>query len=152
MISQATPAKLAGWVAEDSKNELYIHQMTTSTDMLKFMLTHGGPKDGNWGSAIKIYLDISSDFPEEADDLTKVNRKIAMAVALELASPINEFDTKIQVDPIKRYHHYADAYQNGELDPAFPHFSVWEMRHIINCNATNEQLAWGRKMLMVCIM
>jgi hypothetical protein len=72
-----------------------------------------------------------------------------MAVALELATPIYEFDTKIEVDPIKRYQHYADAYKNGELDPAFPHFSVWEMRHIINSNAKDEQLAWGRKMLMV---
>ncbi|KAL3925142.1 MAG: hypothetical protein SGILL_000600 [Bacillariaceae sp.] len=148
MIQQATPQGLADWVAQDSKHELYIEQMMKSTDMLKFMLTHGGPKDGNWGEAIKIYFDISSEFPEEADDLTKVYRKIAMAVALELATPINEFDTKIQVCPVKRYKHYADAYKNGDLDAAFPHFSVWEMRHIINSNAKDDQLAWGRKMLM----
>jgi hypothetical protein len=149
MISQSTPQGLADWVAEDGKHELYINQMMSSTNMLKFMLTHGGPKGGRWGQAIKIYFEISNEFPEEADDLTKVFRKIAMAVALELATPIYEFDTKIEVDPVKRYQHYADAYKNGELDPAFPHFSVWEMRHIIDCNAKDEQLAWGRKMLMV---
>jgi hypothetical protein len=149
MIQQATPKGLADWVAEDSKHEMYIEQMMKSTDMLRFMLTHGGPKDGNWGKAIEIYFDISSDFPEEADEMTKVYRKIAMAVALELAMPINEFDTKIEVDPVKRYKHYADAFKNGELDPAFPHFSVWEMRHIVNCNAKDDQLAWGRKMVMV---
>jgi hypothetical protein len=149
MISQATPKGLADWVEEDEKHELYMSQMISSTDMMKFMLTHGGPKDGRWGQAIKIYFDISTEFPEEADELTKVFRKIAMAVALELATPIYEFDTKIEVDPIKRYQHYADAYKNGELDPAFPHFSVWEMRHIIDSNATDEQLAWGRRMLMV---
>lgn len=149
MISQSTPQVLADWVGENGKHELYINQMMTSTDMLKFMLTHGGPKTGRWGPAIKIYFEITSNFPEEADDSIKVNRKIAMAVALELATPIYEFDTKIEVDPVKRYQHYADAYKNGELDPAFPHFSVWEMRHIINSNAKDDQLAWGRKMLMV---
>ena len=149
MISQATTKGLADWIDEDERHEMYMEQILKQTDMLKFMLTHGGPKDGRWGQAIAIYFDISSEFPEEADDLTKVYRKIAMAVALELATPINEFDTKIPVDPVKRYQHYADAYKNGELDPAFPHFSVWEMRHIINCNAKNDQLAWGRKMLMV---
>ncbi|KAG7352881.1 hypothetical protein IV203_008929 [Nitzschia inconspicua] len=148
MIAQATPQGLADWVAEDERHELYMNQVMSSTDMLKFMLTHGGPKDGKWGQAIKIYFEICNGFPDDSDDLTKVFRKIAMAVALELATPICEFDTKIQVDPVKRYQHYADAYKNGELDPAFPHFSVWEMRHIINCNATDEQLAWGRKMMM----
>jgi hypothetical protein len=152
MIAQATPKGLADWVAEDEKHELYMSQMMASTDMLKFMLTHGGPKNGRWGQAIQIYFEISNEFPEETDDLTKVYRKIAMAVALELATPIYEFDTKIEVDPIKRYRHYAEAYTNGELDSAFPHFSVWEMRHIINCNAKDEQLAWGRKMMMVSTM
>jgi hypothetical protein len=149
MIQQATPQGLADWVAEDPKNDLYLQQMMNSTDMLKFMLTHGGPKDGKWGSAIQIYFQLSTDLSDDADDLTKVNRKIAMAVALELASPIYEFDTKVKVDPIKRYQHYADAYKNGELDPSFPHFSVWELRHVINCDAPDSQLTWGREMLMV---
>ena len=150
MIMQATPERLAEWVAQDSKHEFYIQQMMNTTDMLKFMLTHGGPKNGEWGNAIKIYFEISSDFPEDGgDDLTKVYRKIAMAVALELCSPITEFDTKIPVDPIERYKHYAEAYKNGELDPAFPHFSVWELRHVINSDAKNDQLAWCRKMVMV---
>lgn len=152
MIQQATPQGLSDWVAEDAKNDLYLQQMFSSTDMLKFMLTHGGPKDGKWGSAIEIYFKLSTGLSDDADDLTKVNRKIAMAVALELASPIYEFDTKIKVDPIKRYHHYADAYKNGELDPAFPYFSVWELRHVVNCDAPDEQLTWGREMLMVSLL
>lgn len=149
MIDQATPAGLAEWVAQDPKHEMYIQQMMNSTDMLKFMLTHGGPKDGKWGSAIEIYFNLSSDLSDDADDIVKVNRKLAMAVALELASPIYEFDTRVKVDPIKRYHHYANAYKKGELDPSFPHFSVWELRHVVNCDAPDEQLKWGREMMMV---
>jgi hypothetical protein len=150
MIEQASPQGLADWVAKDEeKHGMWMEQFMSSPDMIRFMLTHGGPKDGQWGEAIEIYFDISSaELEEDNADIIKVSRKIAMACALELAVPMNEFDTKIKVDPIKRYNHYVEAYKNGELDPAFPHFSVWELRHVINCDATNDQLKWGRSMIM----
>jgi hypothetical protein len=154
MIGQATAQGLADWVAKDEeKHGMWMEQFIGSSDMIRFMLTHGGPKDGRWGEAIEIYFEISTiaEAAEEGEtnpDIIKVSRKVAMACALELAVPINEFDTKIPVDPIARYNHYVDAYKNGELDPAFPHFSVWELRHVINCDAMNDQLKWGREMMM----
>jgi len=154
MISQATPQGLADWVAKDEgKHSMWMEQFMSSSDMIRFMLTHGGPKDGMWGQAIEIYFDISTiaesaEMEETDPDVIKVSRKIAMACALELAVPVNEFDTKVPVDPIARYNHYVEAYKNGELDPSFPHFSVWELRHVINCDAKNDQLTWGREMIM----
>ena len=77
----------------------------------------------------------------------RVNKKIALACALELCNPIFEFDTMTPIDPVERYQHYSDAHKAGELDPAFPYFSVWEMRQIINSDAPNSQLSWCRDMV-----
>jgi len=76
-------------------------------------------------------------------------QKLALAVALELCSPLKLFDSASKfVDPMQRYVHYEQAYLYGELDPAFEHFQVWEMRNIVNCDATDEELGWGRQCLM----
>jgi hypothetical protein len=83
------------------------------------------------------------------DKWRNVNRKIALACALELASPVYEFDTTTLVDPVERYKHFVEAHKSGELDPTFPFFSVWEMRQIVNCDAPNEQMTWCRKMVSI---
>ena len=148
IIVKATPAGLAGFCAGDKKNGKLIDHLFKETSLMKDMLCNGGAKDGNYGAAMKIYTDILATFPDYEDEFTEINKKIALAVALELATPINEFDTKIQVDPVNRYVHYREAFKNGELDPAFPHFSIWELRHVVNCDAKDDQLKWGRDMLM----
>jgi hypothetical protein len=149
IIQQATPEALAAFVAEIPKlHAALLKTLFKSNHLMKEMLLNGGAKFGCYGHAMKIYTNIVSDFPEKDDKFTEVNKKLAMAVALELASPITEFDTKIEVDPVKRFQHYEQAHRNGELDPAFPHFSTWELRHVINCDAKDDQLQWGRDMMM----
>ena len=148
-IIQATPEGLAKFVEEDEKiHTKLIKTLLKTPSLIKEMLIHGGPKHGMFGQAMKIYTQILAQFPEEEDKFTPINKKIALAVALELCFPMTEFDTKIVVDPVKRYKHYEKAHRNGELDPAFPHFSVWELRHVINCDAKNDQLQWIRDCLM----
>lgn len=149
IIQQATPEALAAFVEEKPKlHAALIKTLFKTNHLMKEMLLNGGAKYGCFGQAMKIYTSIATEFPEEEDKFTKVNKKLAMAVALELACPIMEFDTKIEVDPVERFQHYEEAHRNGELDPAFPHFSIWELRHVINCDAKNDQLQWGRDMMM----
>ena len=92
-------------------------------------------------------VDVGDD--DNNDKWRNVNRKIALACALELASPVYEFDTTTLVDPVERYKHFVEAHKSGELDPTFPFFSVWEMRQIVNCDAPNEQMTWCRKMVSI---
>lgn len=148
IIVKATTAGLAEFCAEDRKHGKLIDHLFKEASLMKDMLTHGGAKDGNFGASMKIYTDILATFSDSDDEYTEVNKKIALAVALELATPMWEFDTKIEVNPVERYIHYRDAYKAGELDPAFPHFSIWELRHVVNSDAKNDQLKWGRYMLM----
>ena len=51
------------------------------------------------------------------------------------------------VDPVKRYLHFEKAYLDGELDPAFKNFTAWEYRMVVECDAPDDILAWGREML-----
>jgi len=105
-------------------------------------------KDDNEKNEVEAEVEVEVG-DDNNDKWMKVNRKIALACALELASPVYEFDTTTIVDPVERYKHFVEAHKSGELDPSFPFFSVWEMRQIVNCDAPNEQMTWCRKMVSI---
>jgi len=149
IVMDATPQGLVDFCQKNEKNGKLIEHLLKEKDLMGQMLGNGGAKGGKYGEAMKIYTKILASFDDDEDKkITKINKKIALAVALELCEPITEFDTKVKVDALERYKHYAEAYKNGELDPAFPNLSPWEMRHVVNCDAKNDQLKWGRDMMM----
>lgn len=145
VITKASPEGLAYFCMLEEGNGEAVEGLLKSTKRMKEMLGNGGAKGENYGQAIVTYNKLAKDIKKDDEEIYK---KLAMAVALELAIPIFEFDTEIEVDPIERYNHFAEAYKNGELDPAFPHFSIWELRHVVNCDAKNDQMKWGRDMLL----
>ena len=74
--------------------------------------------------------------------------KLTMAVALQLCQPRLHFHSKTDyIDPIQRYNHYLQAYQNKELDDVFDTLSIFELRYVIDNDATNEEIQWGRNYL-----
>lgn len=123
-----------------------VETLLNNKKIMKEFLLNGGPTGKKYGNAMKLYTQIMAGL--EKDRFYKVNKKLAMAVALEFASPQTEFDTSIEIDAQKRFSHYEQAHRNGELDPAFTYFSTWEYRMAINSDASNEQLQWGRTMQM----
>ena len=165
IISQATPKKLSDFASKGKQNKNLLKRLFGDTQLMKEMLHHGGAAKYEYGEAIRIFVDCmevdksskkervnddaDSDDDFEDDDWSKVHRKIALACALELSSPMYEFDTSNTVDPVARYKHFVDAYRAGELDASFPYFSVWEMRQIVNCDAPNDQMSWCRKMVSI---
>jgi len=166
IIAQSTPEKLAEFASKGKQNKKLLKRLFGDTQLMKEMLLHGGAVKYEYGEAIRIFVDCmeadksskeksgeknkedqeGEDF--EDNDWSKVHRKIALACALELASPMYEFDTVTNVDPIARYKHFVEAHKAGELDPSFPYFSIWEMRQIVNCDAPNDQMSWCRNMVM----
>ena len=161
IIAQATPAKLAEFASKSKTNEKLLKKLFGNAELMKEMLLHGGAVKYEYGEAIRIFADCMAvddgsskkmkntdqDEDTNVDKWMIVNRKIALACALELASPVYEFDSMTQMDPVARYQHFVEAHRSGELDPAFPFFSVWEMRQIVNCDAPNDQMSWCRKMV-----
>lgn len=150
IIAQATPEGLAAFADQGREYEKLLKKLFGDPELMKEMLRHGGPKKYSYGKAMKIYTECLGDDVDgdEEDPWVVVNKKIALACALELCEGVRHFDVADEIDPVARYKHFEQAHRKGELDPAFPHFSVWEMRQIVNCDAPNDQMKWCRDMVM----
>jgi hypothetical protein len=150
IIAQSGSKKLAKFAEEGKENEKLIKKLFNDPELMRDMLRFGGPIDYNYGNAIKIYSMCveTIDGGELDPKWEKVNKKIALACALELAAGVREFDSAVEIDAVNRYKHFEQAHRKGELDPAFPHFSVWEMRQIVNCDAPQDQMKWIRDTVM----
>jgi hypothetical protein len=145
ILVQATPKRLAAFCASDGSNGRLVDEFLSNKDWMKLMILHGGASKGNYGKAILIHSKLLTQIK---DNSTEVRRKLALAVALELATDITIFHRKgVFVDPFDRFWHYVNAYENNELDDKFEKFTVWELRKVVDCDATNEDLQWGRDYL-----
>ena len=146
ILKQAGAQGLADFCKRGEAQKTQLKAFLSNTDLQKEFLASGGARKGEYGNAIELYNRITS---MQQNNGNAVLSRLAMAVALELASPLVRFQTKSQyIDPIHRYVHYEQAFLFGELDPAFESFSVWELRGVVNCDATDEELGWGRQSLM----
>ena len=83
-------------------------------------------------------------------------RRLALAVAVKHAEPIHHRSASTMpngtryfdnVDPLVRYGNMAAAYLAGDLDPAFPVLTAWEMSMSIDSDATEDELVWVRATL-----
>lgn len=150
ILTAATPNGLAAFAQQGKEQEALVEKLLADASLMKEMLIAGGASHGQYGRAMEIYTAIGQASPKAAEGLF---RRLALAVSLEHAVPIKQGNAKDQtnapaiVDPVKRYQHYEKAYLNGELDPAFKTLSIWEYRMVVDCDAPDEILAWGRAML-----
>lgn len=150
VLTDATPRGLAAFAQQGGEREILVEKLLTSDSLMKQMLEAGGAKFGKYGEAIEIYAAIRNASPKAAEGTFQ---RLALATSLEHAVPLAQSNPKDQtdapavVDPVKRYLHYEKAFLAGELDPAFENFAVWEYRLIVNCDAPDATLAWGREML-----
>jgi len=150
VLAHATPRGLAEFAQQGKEQEELVEKLLSDTALMKQMLEAGGAKFGKYGRAMEIYAAIQKASPRAREGMFQ---RLALAVALEHAVPIGQRNTEIEtnaptfVDPVKRYLHYERAYLDGELDPAFKDFSVWEYRMVVNSEAPDEILAWARQML-----
>ncbi|KAL3910944.1 MAG: hypothetical protein SGILL_007483, partial [Bacillariaceae sp.] len=162
VLVQSTPIGLAAWCAQDAtKNQMLLDAFLGDAAQMEAFLIAGGPVRGCYGPALSILHNIQEEmelqwrrlFGSERDQSAVASRRylldrLALAVALEHASPIQIFKSSDQViDPIQRFWHYADAHLEGALDDAFEDLAVWEMRLVVDSNATHSDLTWGRDFL-----
>jgi hypothetical protein len=126
----------------------------------------GVPK---YGEAMSIYTQIlkaneqslaAADAAAESagtvwDDRSPANvlRRLAIGTAVGLAAPMSHRyardlpNASALVDPVARYQYFERAYKAGELDPAFPVLTAFELSHVIESDATNEDMDWLRTSL-----
>lgn len=129
----------------DSHGTRYAEELLSNEDIMRDMLVNGGAKNGKYLEAYKLFDELMDMIPREDIDFYECHRRLALGCALELVVPIAIFGTMdVFVDPKQRFLHYANAHKNGELDPMFPYFSTWEYRYIVDSDAEDEELQWGR--------
>lgn len=157
VLVAATPRGLAEFAQQGSEQEALVEKLLADSALMDQMLEAGGAKAGKYGPAIKIYTDILKASPRAREGF---GQRLALATSLEHAVPIRHESwtteytrlskkppSTIVLDPVQRYLHYEKACLDGELDPAFTSLTTWEYRHIVNSDATDDMLAWGREML-----
>ncbi len=150
IIASATPKALATFAQQSPEKEALIDKLLADKALMRQMLENGGARYNMYGEAMEIYTAI-----QKASSGSKSGnlQLLALATCLEHAKPIPQNNIETQsnmpefVDPVKRYLHYEKAFLAGELDPAFKGFSVWEYRMVLDCDAPDEILSWGREML-----
>lgn len=145
VLVQSTPKGLADFCAQGNANAKLVDDFLSNSDWMKLMLSNGGASNGNYGRAIQIHSDLLEQIH---DNSTELRRKLALAVALEHATPISfRFQRDQCIDPSARFNHYISAYDKGELDSKFETFTVWELRLVVDCDASEEEMQWGRDYL-----
>lgn len=159
VLLEATPQGLAEFAGQGKSQAALVGQMLADTDLMKQMLVADGANanrqgrssgPAQYGQAMQIYSDIQKVGKQTSSG---VLQRLALAISLEHAVPIQQANPEAQtdapqtIDPVKRYLHYQQAFQDGELDPAFERLSTWELRMVVNGEEPDETLAWGREML-----
>ena len=150
VLAKATPRGLAEFAQQGKEQAALVDRLLGDDALLKQMLLAGGADAGKYGPAMQIYTAIQKVSPKAGSG---VLQRLALATSLEHAVPVKQSNALTEtnapaiVDPVKRYLHYEKAYLDGELDPAFKNLSVWEYRMVIDCDAPDSILAWGREML-----
>jgi hypothetical protein len=156
IIKCGTPGRLALYASQGSPHIDRLEYLLSRDDFgRKAILEAGGPKKQNYGNMLDIYADIQARSKRACRSEEGVGRekfsilqRLALAVALEFADPIHTFDSPdTYIDPVERYLHYETAYLEGELDSLFPTLSTWELRMVVNSDASNEELTWCRLMM-----
>ncbi len=150
VLAHATPKGLAEFAQQGKEQEALVEGLLADTALMKQMLEADGANGGRYGRAMQILAEIRKASPRSEKGILQ---RLALGVALQHAVPVAQRNAEAKkdappvVDPVKRYRHYEKAHLDGELDPAFKDMSAWECRLIVDSNAPDHMLAWGREML-----
>ncbi|GAX11655.1 hypothetical protein FisN_7Lh015 [Fistulifera solaris] len=145
LLKSHTPANWAKAPLQEQCLDFLQHDF----ELQEQILLAGGPLQDATSQALAIYMQLQEIIQDESPPAhAALWDKLALAAALELCVPLPIFGQPDQfVDPIERYRHYENAFLQGDLDPYFEHFSVFELRYVINSDADSASLNWGREAL-----
>lgn len=150
VLAEATPRGLAEFAQQGPEQAAVVDKLLADPAWIREMLEAGGAEGGKYGQAMQIYLAILKVSPRASEGIL---HRLALGVSAAHATPIGQrnavtsTEAPTTVDPVKRYLHYEKAYLDGELDPAFPAMTAWECSMIVNSDAPDHVLTWGRNML-----
>lgn len=160
-ISRIGIDSLNGFKNIDAAHKNFINWLLNNNEAMEYYLTGGLPSTTTQGSmgayhydnnlkvnkekeisALEVWSKIWNSDNESKDGM---NLKIAIATALEFASPVNTWLTDKPLDPISRYNSFKDANKEGILFPCFKDLSIKDLRNVVNAKITDEDIIWLRQ-------
>jgi len=155
LIFKTGPEALAAFAKADPANKKFLTWLLENTEALDRYLLAAVPlrpadRERNAYSlstrSLVIWRRIVQADPEARRGLSL---RLAIATALRPPGTGNRGAgmAKDPPDPVSRYLHFKTAHKNGELFPSFEKLTPWELQHVVSSCASNEDLAWVRKMI-----
>jgi len=96
----------------------------------------------------------SNSTPWDDFSVANVLKRLAVATACAHAVPVMHRYCRslpaddCYVDPVARYMHFEKHYHAGDLDPAFPVLTAFELFHAVDSDATDDDMMWLRSTLV----
>jgi hypothetical protein len=154
-IVKAGPDNLAAFVKADASNKKFLEWVLQSTEAMESCLDGVTPVGLNQRAAQDYAISMGSlgiwKRIFDADPESKIGVPLRLAIATGQNPPgtgnRGAGQAAKPADPVDRYLHFKAAFRNNELVPSFEDLSTWEYRQIVSSNASDEDLAWARKML-----
>jgi hypothetical protein len=167
-----TTNMLAEFAVQGAAEEALVDKLLGDVPLMRDMLVAGGAAKGRYGEAMAIHtklLEGSGTLRDAAaaappagapwDDRSPAGilKRLAVGVAVGLATPleirfasslagcnVTEKSPACYVDPVARYAHFAKYYARGDLDPAFPALTAFELSHTVDADSVDEDMVWLR--------
>lgn len=146
---------------KDKEHNDFINWLLSDDEAMEYYLTGGLPSKSPQGdmraylyendtkvdpakelSALEVWSKI---WNSDKDSSQGIDLKIAVATALEFASPVNTWLTGEQIDALSRYNIFKEAYENNELFPCFKDLSIKNLRNVVNAKITDSDILWLRQ-------
>lgn len=147
-------APISAGAKNAGENRAFLAWLLQNTEAMNLYLegatpTGLGQREAGFGispDSLKIWSKIWSTDPESREGLY-----LRLAIATGLNPPGTSTpgsgQSKKPLDPLVRYQNFRQAHKNGELFPTFDSLTVWDLRQVVCCNATDEDIKWGREMV-----
>ncbi len=156
ILTDATPRGLAEFAQGGAEKEKLLEKLFADEPLMRQVLEAGGANGGEYGEMMEVYTAILAK-SERAREKGGILQRLALGTAIQMpwlkgepeAAGVHGIVQRApnNIDQVGRYLHYEKAFQDGELDAAFPDFTTWECRFITDSEYSNEDLTWMRQMM-----
>jgi hypothetical protein len=134
--------------AKPAANKPFLRWLFTTADVIPMLLQGGPPTAAKNAEALAILQRIWMADPASRSGML---RKLAMAVALSNANPVDTGWYRVNasgiadtIDPLSRYQNYKIARAAKKLDAGFDGLSIWHLRMVVGAWARDVDLDWLR--------
>jgi hypothetical protein len=155
LIAKTGADKLSAFAKADPDNKVFLSWLMSSAPIMDLYLEAVVPlgiaarEEDSYTldtAALELWKKLL-----KADPDAKEGIYLKMAIATAIAPPgsvnIGAGSAAKPADPVVRYNHFKTAHQNKELCPSFDNLDVWGYARVVSSGASDEDLAWARKMV-----